>query len=530
VNAPGKGTGNGHRGQRPPNGRAKSGKRGEARKYGLSPEHVDVRQYEPKPNGHARNKDAKLKQADILIGLSEEVELFHSPERTGFADVEINGNRETWRLRSREFKQWTARRFFEETESAPNSEALHSALNVIEARANFDAPERNVHIRVGGLDGQLYLDLGDRMWRVVEINTTGWRVIDRPPVRFRRAPGMKAMPVPVAGGSIDALRSFLNIQAENDFVLVVSWLCAALRNDGPYPILAVSGEQGSAKSTFSAVLRTLIDPNTAPLRALPREDRDLFIAASNGHVQCFDNVSGLPTWISDTLCRLATGGGFATRQLTTDQDEVLFDACRPIILNGIEDVVARPDLAERTIFLTLDAIAEDRRRSEKALWAEFECERARILGALLDAVVHGLRQHPHIHLARTPRMADFAHWAAACETANWQRGTFERAYDDNRDEAVTGLIEANPVAAALCAFMAVRSQWVGIARDLWNELGNVVGEMQRKSKDWPSSPRGLSGRLRRVASVLRKVGIEIVFDRDQSTRTRERTIRISAGR
>jgi hypothetical protein len=269
VSAPGKGTGNGHRGRRPPNGRAKSGKREEARKYGLSPEHVDVRQYEPKPNGHARNKDAKLKQADILIGLSEEVELFHSPERTGFADVEINGNRETWRLRSREFKQWTARRFFEETESAPNSEALHSALNVIEARANFDAPERNVHIRVGGLDGQLYLDLGDRMWRVVEINTTGWRVIDRPPVRFRRAPGMKAMPVPVAGGSIDALRSFLNIQAENDFVLVVSWLCAALRNDGPYPILAVSGEQGSAKSTFSAVLRTLIDPNTAPAASAP---------------------------------------------------------------------------------------------------------------------------------------------------------------------------------------------------------------------------------------------------------------------
>ena len=132
---------------------------------------------------------------------------------------------------------------------------------------------------------------------------------------------------------MEALGSFLNVKSESDFVLVVAWALACLRNRGPYPVIALSGEQGSAKSTFSRILRALIDPNTAPLRALPREDRDLFIAASNGHVLAFDNMSGLPAWISDTLCRLATGGGFAVRQLYTDQDEVLFDAARPIILN-----------------------------------------------------------------------------------------------------------------------------------------------------------------------------------------------------
>ena len=146
--------------------------------------------------------------------------------------------------------------------------------------------------------------------------------------------------------------------------MVVAWALACLRNRGPYPIIVLSGEQGSAKSTFSAILRELLDPNTAPLRALPREDRDLFIAASNGHLLAFDNVSGLPAWISDTLCRLATGGGFAVRQLYTDQDEVLFDAARPVILNGIEDIVTRPDLADRAVFLTLEAIPEERRRPE----------------------------------------------------------------------------------------------------------------------------------------------------------------------
>ena len=224
-----------------------------------------------------------------------------------------------------------------------------------------------VHIRVGGLDGRLYLDLGDETWRAVEIDATGWRVIDNPPVRFRRAAGMQPLPIPVPGGSVETLRSFLNVQSDADFVLVVAWALACLRNRGPYPVIVLSGEQGSAKSTFSAILRALLDPNTAPLRALPREDRDLFIAASNGHVLAFDNVSGLPAWISDTLCRLATGGGFAVRQLYSDQDEVLFDAARPVILNGIEDIVTRPDLADRAVFLTLEPIPEERRRPEAGI-------------------------------------------------------------------------------------------------------------------------------------------------------------------
>ena len=142
---------------------------------------------------------------------------------------------------------------------------------MIEAKAHFDAPERIVHIRVGGLDGRLYLDLGDETWRAVEIDATGWRVIDNPPVRFRRAAGMQPLPMPVPGGSVETLRSFLNVQSDADFVLVVAWALACLRNRGPYPVIVLSGEQGSAKSTFSAILRALLDPEhraaCAPCRA-----------------------------------------------------------------------------------------------------------------------------------------------------------------------------------------------------------------------------------------------------------------------
>jgi hypothetical protein len=448
-------------------------------------------------------------QADILIGLAQTAELFHTPDGTGFADLDIKGHRETWPIRTKGFRRWLARRFFEETGGAPSSEALQSALNVIEAKAHFDAPERLVHIRVGGLDGRLYLDLGDETWRAVEIDATGWRVIENPPVRFRRASGMKPMPIPVRGGSVATLRSFLNVQTEADFVLVIAWALACLRNRGPYPVIVLSGEQGSAKSTFSSILRALLDPNTAPLRALPREDRDLFIAASNGHVLAFDNVSGLPAWISDTLCRLATGGGFAVRQLYTDQDEVLFDAARPVILNGIEDIVTRPDLADRAVFLTLEPIPEERRRPEAELWAAFEAERPRILGVLLDAVVEGLKRLPDTHLPRLPRMADFALWATACETALWPAGTFWAAYCGNRDEAVEGVIEADPIAAAVRALMTARTEWTGTASELLGALAEQAGERVAKAKTWPDSPRALAGRLRRAATFLRKIGVEI---------------------
>ena len=459
-------------------------------------------------------------QADILLELAQTAELFHAPDGTGFADLDINGHRETWPIRSKGFRRWLARRYFESTGGAPSSEALQSALHVIEAKANFDAPERFVHVRVGGLDGRLYLDLSDEKWRAVEIDASGWRVIENPPVRFRRPSGMQSLPAPVPGGSIASLRSFLNVQSDTNFVLAVTWVLACLRNRGPYPVMVLSGEQGSAKSTFSAIVRALVDPNTAPLRALPREDRDLFIAATNAHVLAFDNVSGLAPWISDTFCRLATGGGFAVRQLYTDQDEVLFDAARPVILNGIEDIVARPDLADRAIFLTLEPISEERRRPEAELWAAFEVERPAILGALLDAVVEGLKHLPHTRLERLPRMADFALWATACETALWSADTFLAAYSGNRDEVVESVIDADPIAAAICTVMSRRTVWTQTATELLGALAEVADERAVNLKTWPASPRAFAGRLRRAATFLRKMKIEIEFEREGRARTR----------
>jgi hypothetical protein len=469
-------------------------------------------------------------QTDSLIELASKAELFHNPDGISFADIQVDGHRETWPVLGGEFSKWLTHSFFKSTTGAPNSQSMRAALNVIDAKAKYEGPEQPVHVRAGNLKGRYYLDLADDQWHVVEICKDGWRILDEPPIRFCRAPGMKAIPLPVQGGSIKMLRPYLNVASDNDFVLAVSWLLAALIDRGPYPVLMISGEQGSAKSTFCKILRLLIDPNAAPLRALPREERDLFIAASNSHIIAFDNVSSLQPWLSDTICRLASGGGFAVRQLDSDRGEILFNSSRPVLINGIEDCVVRSDLADRCIFLTLPPISDEERQTESKIVAKFESERCGILGVLLDSMVEGIRQLPSVLSEGLPRMADYALWIRACETALWEAGTFSLAYAANRETAVDGLIEADPVAYAVRLLMDERTVWTGTATQLLNDLSQKLSVRAPNAESWPKTPRALAGRLRRAATSLRKIGIEIDFSKEGRARTRVVRLKVNQSR
>ena len=359
-----------------------------------------------KPNsgeGFDNSTAKQPKQADLLVELATlGCELFHDPDDIAYADITISGHRETWPVRRKGFKSWLAKRFYDATGGAPSSEAMQPALAVIEAKAVFEGDEHDISVRVGAHNDRVYVDLRDDRWRAVEISADGWRIVDEPPVRFCRTGGMRPLPEPQRGGSIDTLRPLINVKDDRDFLLVIAWLLAALRPRGPYPILAPIGEAGTAKSTLARILRALVDPNKAPLRSLSRDDRELFISAVNMWVLSFDNVSVLPQWLSDGLCRLATGGGHAARSLYTNSEEALFDAMRPIVLNGIENFIVRGDLADRALVIPLVQIPDNERRSEDDLWAEFERQRPLILGALYDAVAVGIKRLPTVSCRPSP--------------------------------------------------------------------------------------------------------------------------------
>lgn len=457
-----------------------------------------------RPEGKSMRNEPRRSQATKIVELVEGVDLFHTADGRAFASVKIGNHSETWSTKSKAFRDYLARVFYQVEGSAPSGQSVRDAIAVIDGKARYEGKEQEVFVRVAECAGHLYLDLGDLSWRSVEISANGWNVIARPPVRFRRPSGMGALPVPMRGGKAACeLKPFLNV-AEDDLPLVLAWLAAAFRPKGPYPILQFLGEQGSAKSTTQKVLRRVIDPYKAELRTAPRDERDLQIAANNSHIIAIDNMSRMDPWLSDSFCRLATGGGLATRELYSDADEVIFDAQRPILMNGIEEVATRGDFLERAILITLPSISEGERRDEKAFWAAFEEAQPQILSGLLDAVSAAMAMEKSIHLARKPRMADFFIWSVAGEVAlGFEAGTFERAYERNRSGAHELALEASPIVPYLRQLVQERGDWIGTAGELLKELNKRAEEQDMRQKSWPSSPRGLSGLLRRLAPNLR---------------------------
>jgi hypothetical protein len=361
-------------------------------------------------------------------------ELFHFGEDS-YATFRISDHRETWLIRSRGFRSWLVQIFFAQKKKAPTGEALANAVATLEGFARFEGMEREVFVRVAGNLNRVWIDLCNAGWQQVEIDAAGWRIVEssESPVRFRRANGMFPLSVPEQGGSLNDLRRFVNVGSEDDFCLLAAFCIGALCPSGLYVVLVLHGEQGSAKTTTSRVIRSLIDPNIAPLRSEPRDARDLMIAARNGWTICFDNISRLEPWLSDCLCRLATAGAFSTRTLYSDADETLFQAQRPAILNGIEELATRGDLLDRCIVLDLPRIEEAARKDEHRFNTEFQAMRGKLFGALLDAVSTAIRTHDSVVLDGMPRMADFARWVTAAEPQlGWKPGGFLSAYRNNR--------------------------------------------------------------------------------------------------
>lgn len=461
-------------------------------------------------------------QRDALIALTEFCELWHDAERLAFASFPVRGHVEHWPIRSRDFKMWLSGRFYEETGRAIGGQALDDGLRILEARAVNEGPEYKARIRVGSNGDHVWLDLCDDRWRAVEISEHGWSIIESPKIKFLRSPAMRALPEPIVGGMIEDLRRFFNVRSDADFMLTVAWIVAAIRDRGPYPILVANGEQGTGKSVFSRMVRSLVDPCAAPIRAAPKDDRDLIVSAVNSHVLAYDNLSSVPAWLSDGLCRMATGGGFATRMLHTDRDEMIFEAQKPTILNGIPSLTDRPDLADRALTVHLVAIPDTERRPEDELWLDFDAQRPAILGAILDAVVSALREMPTIKIAGFPRMADFVKWTtAAAPGLGWEPDDFMAAYSTNRRDVSDLSFEASPVAVAVRDFMLAEhpsAMWIGTPTELLAAITPHAPEAIRKSKMWPLTAQGLGNQFDRIAPLLRMRGF--VIDRKHSgTRT-----------
>ena len=453
-------------------------------------------------------------QANRLVKLFLEKKpvIFHDERRVPYARLQSSPP-QILRLRGTEVRIRLAGLLWEAEEKAPGSEALNSALNVLQHLA-LRGSMHPLHNRVAWHQDAIWLDLTDESWRAVRIAKEGWTIECEPPTLFRRYPTQLALAEPLHGGDPWKLLDYVNIQ-EKDRILFMVYVGTLPIPDIPYPVLALHGPQGSTKTTLMTLLKDLLDPSAVGVGTLPRDERELIQALDHSYLNYFDNVSSLKDWISDALCRATTGMGFSKRQLYTDDEDVIYRLQRPIGINGINATAQKPDLLDRSLLIELEQISDDKRRQLKEVQAKFRQDLPLILGGFLDTIAKALGI-PEPKLDRTYRMADFVSWGYRIAEALGRSGKeFLEAYERNVREQAEEAVRADIVAEVLLDLLegSPDRAWEGTATELLSSLRSKADEhhISTRQRAWPKASNALTRRLRILKDPLQRIGYALEF-------------------
>ena len=239
-------------------------------------------------------------------------------------------------------------------------------------------------LRVGQHDGTVVVDMGTETGQCITITPRGWAVEADSPVIFRRSELTHPLVSPQRGGTLDGLRELINLP-EEDYRLAIGWVVAAYLTGIPHPILLVQGEQGTAKSNLIRTLLALVDPQPAADRTPPKDQREWAIFARASWAFSYDNITDIPPWLSNALCKGVTGDAVLQRVLHSDDDIGVYSFQRVIALTTIairHDVAG--DLADRILLVEPEVI--DIRRTEADITAARAAALPGALGAVLDLV------------------------------------------------------------------------------------------------------------------------------------------------
>ena len=447
----------------------------------------------------------KQKQDVILIGIAtKQCKFFHDSHGEAFAKISLNNHMEIWNLTSMGFRDWISQQLWSQHREGLSNASFDSALTTLRGIATFDSPTEEVYLRVAQMNNELYIDLCNEDWQVIKVDSSEWSIINKSPVSFIRSKNMRALKIPKTQGDINLLKKHINIK-EKDFVLVVGWLLMSMQaGTGAYPMLVLTGSAGCGKTTISRMLRELVDPNEATLLSKPKTD-DLRVIGANNHVLAFDNLSGISANQSDALCKISTGDNQTVRKLYTTNEEFTISLKKPILLNGIDEIAKRSDMASRSIKIDLSKV--QLYRSETSIWNAFMIDIPSILGALLDGLSVALNQYKNTRINNLPRMGDFSKWVTAASQAyGWKEDEFMLAYTENLEQSHLDSIESSEFASALVLMFDGQSEFKGSPIELLTqlELLTISGNINNVR-----TAKGVTEQLSRYENALNKLGIFI---------------------
>lgn len=455
-------------------------------------------------------------QAQTIIRLAEEKDaiLFHDTVEDPYAAVMIDGHREIYSIESQKFNTWLKRLYYLEKHKPAKRESVLQAQDILKATAVFgNAKAISLETRVAQSDNVFWYDLCNDNWEAIEIKEDGWKIVDNPPILFKRFRHQKCQYKPSKNGDIKRILKYINVQEEYN-TLFLCWLVCCFVPNIPHAMPIFFGEKGAAKTTACVFLKKLIDPSALETLTLQKDPRSLSVNLQQHWFLPFDNVSSIDEETSDTLCRAITGGGIQQRKLFTDADDYIFTFQKCLALNGINNVANRSDLLDRAILLELCRIDESNRREMSELMANYEKDLPYILGGVFDLLSKAKHIYPTVKLDKLPRMADFARWGYAVGEALGGFGDeFLEEYNANQSQRNIEILNVDIVATLVVAFMKDKPEWSGLISDLYNQLTATAPQygINTKGKAFPSAPNGLSRRLNGLKSNLQEAGISFIL-------------------
>ena len=486
---------------------------------------------ENKKKNNKENQTSSQSSQVLTIIEESDIGLFHDQYGEPYIKCKTDVHFEYFKVGSTKFKEWISYTYWTQFRKAINTEALNSAINIIKAKARYEGKEYELQNRVAKQDQSIFYDLGD--WTAIKINAHGWERVHEPPILFKTFSHQKKQEIPIQSEDAEIKTIFedllflINVKdSKQKQLFLISLHCLFLPNI-PKPIFVLHGDQGTAKTTTSKLIKELLDPSQLSTLSIGNSQNEFMQQADHHYLLCLDNLTSLPVWMSDRLCQLVTGAGFSKRRLYTDDEDVCYNFKGCVMLNGINLVPSKPDLLDRCLIFELEPIAKKDRIDEKIFWNDFNEMKPKVLGAIFSTLSKAKKIHPKIHLESRPRMADFAKWGASIAQAlGYSKEEFLEAYNNNIKIQHTEALEANPIARVIMTFMDDKDkiEWIGPATDLYIELDDIAEALKvdKKNKKYPSDPNWLWRRMKEVRPNLESHGIYI--EKDDSSRSTGRRI------
>ena len=452
--------------------------------------------------------------ATMLMNLVEEsgATFFHSDVKDLYAAMKVNNHTEIMPIGCRAFELWLIGLYYNAYGQPISNEAIKQVLGACSAKAMYDNPNPvSLSVRIAEHDGAFWYDLTNADWQAIKISKNGWSVENEPPILFNRFRHQSPQTIPTGNGNINKILNYVNLK--DNKTLFLCWLVSCFVPNIPHSAIILHGEKGAAKSTASELLKNLIDPSSLETLTLQSNQRTLAVNLLNHWFLPFDNVSFISEEVSDTLCRAITGGGIQQRKLNTNSEDVIFTFQRCIAINGIQNVAKRADLLDRSILIELLRIKDEKRKELTEIFANFEADRADILGGIFDTLSKAMAIYPTVKLCNLPRMADFARWGYAIGEALGEGlgQVFLNEYAANRQIQNEEAIANDPVATLIVEFMRDKEYWSGKCSELYNKLLGIAFDhgISTSDKYYPKNAIVLAKKFNDIKSNLESIGLYI---------------------